>query len=181
MASSKRIPTFPGLVSLLVIEIIGILLFLFSQKESNLFQAILFLVSIAIMWYAFHPISHYLTALRYSVRTNYFYLGKSEMGKAKVKGAKELSSVMITVGTSLDKTRFKALQRRKRAIVYASGAIYGMVLLAILEAIAIFLGYDFYSISLGALFFFITLATEATLSTKSGDLYKMKRELAKQE
>ena len=181
MASSKKIPTFLGLVFLLAIEIFGIFLFLFSRKEPNLIQTILFLISITIMWYAFHPISHYVTALRYGVRTIYFYIGKSEMGKAKVKGAKELSSVLITVGTRLDRTQFKALERKKRAIVYASGAIYGMILLAILEVIAILLDYDFYSIGLGALFFIITLATEVTLGTKSGDLCKMKRELAKQE
>lgn len=177
--NKRKIPAVAGAILLLFFELVGAILLIFARTLGGLFQALGLLISFIIMWYALHPLSHFVTASIFGVKTRYFYVGKSEMGKAEILGAKELSKFLVTIGTSLDKTRLASIQRNDRALIFGSGAVFGLVFLLILEVISFIRGFNLISLSLGSLYFLVTLGTELTLSAKSGDISKMKRELSK--
>lgn len=75
---------------------------------------------------------------------------------------------------------FLAISKTRRAWILGSGALVGVIILALIESFAI-LDFKFTTVSLvlGGLFFLLTVGTELVLSTKSGDLSKMKKELSK--
>lgn len=191
-SQARKVSTPLGLSILLLAEAFGIILLVLAQqiRQNAVAQAVLFLVSMVIIWYAAHPLSHYVVSRLCGVRTLFFYIGRSEMGKSSNKSSslsnppsliKNASRAMITVGTKLQRSeKFALIPSWKRGFIFGSGAIIGIILLAVIELFSIFdHRYDIISILLGGAFFLLTLVTELGLSTKTGDLSKMKRELSK--
>jgi hypothetical protein len=180
----RRIPTGLGLLLLIVLEVFGIALLFISSSSSNIIrgvaaQAILFVVSMIIIWYAAHPLSHYLAARISRVRTLFFFIGPSDMGKSGESPSilRKISPFLITVGTKLDRARLAALSKMRRGWILGIGAIAGLIILALIELFAIFASkLSLASLVLGGLFFLLTLGTEIVLSTKSGDISKMRKE-----
>ena len=179
--AQKRLPAALGISLLVIAEAFGIaLLFLSSNNTQIILQAILFLVSMVVIWYAAHPLSHFVVAKICGVRTLFFFIGPSDIGKNGPSIAKKISPFLITVGTKLDRSSLLAISKTRKAWILGSGALVGVIILALIESFAI-LDFKFNTVSpvLGGLFFLLTVGTELVLSTKSGDLSKMKKELSK--
>jgi hypothetical protein len=178
----KRIPTQLGVLLLAFLEIVGLaLLYLSSLVGQSILQAIAFIISVAIIWYALHPLAHYIVAMFCKVRTLFFYIGRSELRKCTSPSiVKKFAPLLITVGTKLNQDELKLATKSKRAWIYGSGALFGIVVIALIESYALLdFRYNIISLLLGGLFFLFTLLTEITLSTQSGDLSKMRKEIAK--
>jgi hypothetical protein len=177
----RKVPTALGFSLLIVAEAFGIaLLYLSSIVTQAVVQAILFLISMVIIWYAAHPLSHFVVAKFCGVRTLFFFIGPSDMGKSGPSIAQKISPFLITVGTKLDSPKLVVVSRNRRAWIFGSGALVGVIILAVIESFAILdFKFGILSLVLGGLFFLLTVGTELVLSTKSGDLSKMKKELSK--
>ncbi len=134
-----------------------------------------------IIWYAAHPLSHFTVAKLYGVSTTLFFLAPSDMGKSGGPAIQsKISQMIITVGTKLNHSEFISVSKNHRAWILGSPALIGVVVLALIEAFAILsFEFNFVALVLGGLFFLLTIGTELKLSTKSGDLSKMKKELSK--
>jgi len=181
---NKKIKTPIGLILLCIIIGFGLFLLILSSMMSGMTlpQGIAFIVSMIILWYASHPLSHFVSAKLYRVNVLYFYIGKSEIGKIDNAVAKLGARLFVTIGTKLDKTKLSLLDSNaSRAIIFGSGSIVSTVVLALilLYAFAARIQFALPSLALGTIFFIASLATEILISTKVGDLAKMKRELAK--
>jgi hypothetical protein len=177
----RRISTELGLSALIVFEFVGIIiLFLSTSIVSYIVaQAILFLISMIIIWYAAHPLSHYIVAKIFDISTLFFFVGPSDMGRNGPSYAKKISPFLVTVGTKIDREKFRALSKNRRACVSGIGAIVGLIILALIELVGIFASrLSLAAVILGGLFFLFTLGTELTLSVRSGDIAKMKKELS---
>ncbi len=167
---------------LVFLEIVGIaILYLSSLIEQFIPQAVAFIISVAIIWYAAHPLGHYIVARFCKVRTLFFYIGRSELrNSTSLSIVKKLASLLITLGTKLNQEDLKIVSKNKRAWIYGSGALVGIVVIALIESYALLdLRYNLITLLLGGLFFLFTLLTEIGLSTKSGDLSKMRKEIAR--
>lgn len=140
-----------------------------------------FIISVVIIWYASHPLAHYIVARLCKVRTLFFYLGRSELRNSTGPLiVKKFARILVTVGTRLNQDELKLVSKGKRAWIYGSGALVGIVAIASIESYALLnLRYNIISLLLGGLFFLFTLLTEIGLSTQSGDLSKMRKEIAK--
>jgi hypothetical protein len=180
MKQARRIS--PGFASslLLVIVLVSALLLLYAGASSNVaIQVLATLVSMALIFYATHPLGHFVMAMAYGVRTDYFFVGRSDFRKLKLKPISLIGGLMPTIGTKLNKDQLASLSPRKRGYVFGAGVIYsnaavGVELLHVLVA-----GFSLPAVLLGTLFFIVTLATELMFSTKVGDLGKMRNEFAK--
>ena len=150
-----------------------------SFVRSELIQAIVFIVSMVLIWYASHPLSHYISAKILGVRTLYFYIGTTEMRSLDYPISKILDKYFITIGTKLETQKLKSLSRGRRSFVFGAGTIVSTWVAALTLGCAVVLGFSLAALLLGSLFFFGTLATELLFSTKAGDLAKMNRELRK--
>jgi hypothetical protein len=185
--SARKIPVSEGLVLLILGIIVGIILLVFSSALdhsraidlSAFVQAILFLAGTLLIWYFSHPLSHYLSARAFGINTLYFYVGRTDLRNAKIAFIKGLSSKLVTIGTKLDKTQLRtsSMPRRARGFIYGSGAIFSTCLVALIFVYSIVANLNIVSIFLVFVFFAFSLGSEIFLSTKSGDLSKMKREL----
>jgi hypothetical protein len=177
----KGVPSRLGALLLSILEIVGIvILFLSALIVQPILQAIVFIVSVVIVWFTSHPLAHFITAKLCRVRTLFFYIGRSELRSSNFSITKKLASHLVTVGIKLDQAQMKLVSKSKRAWIYGSGALVGIVVIAAIESYALLdLRYNIISLALGGLFFLITLITELTLSTQSGDLSKMRKEIAK--
>lgn len=171
-----------GALILIIIEILGFfLLYLSSQVTQFILQGIMFLVSMIVIWYASHPLAHAMFAKIFGVPILFFYVGRSEMGRMgnSTTIAKKVSPFLITIGTKLDRSKLSIMSRNRRAWTLGAGALVGIVILAIIESFAIAsFRFGLFSLIFGGLFFTLTIGTELLLSTKSGDLFKMKEQFA---
>jgi hypothetical protein len=179
--TNKKVSVSLGVPLLAIVLILGLaLLFVSSIIRQTVGQALLFLISMVVIWYAAHPLTHYTTAKMCGVPTLFFFIEPSDIGKSGPAVAKKISPFLITIGTKLDRSKLTAVSKSRRAWVFGSGALIGVMILALIESIAILsFRFNVISLILGGLFFLLTIGTELGLSTKSGDLSKMKRELAK--
>ncbi len=166
---------------MIIAEFVGIAVLSFSSiVTQTATQAILFLISMVIIWYAAHPISHFVVAKLCGVSTLFFFVGRSDLGKNGPSIAKKISSYLITIGTKLDRSKLLAVSRTRRAWIFSSAPLIGLIILALIESFAILDSrFNIISLILGGLFFLVTMGTELVLGTKNGDLSKMKKELAK--
>lgn len=179
--SKRKVPTQLGAGVLVLLEIVGVvILYLSSLIVQIILQAIILLISMVIIWYTSHPLAHYIVAKLCKVRTLFFYIGRSELRNSGLSIAKKMAPLLVTVGTKLDQTKMQLISKNKRAWIYGSGAMVGIVLLALIESYALLdLRFNLISLVVGGLLFMATLLTELGLSTKSGDLSKMKNEISK--
>jgi membrane-associated protease RseP (regulator of RpoE activity) len=180
----KRISSAHGLLLLFTMLVIGIALVIYSTilvghgLILSLVQAAVFLAGALVVWYPVHALSHFLTAKMLGVRTRYFYVGRSELRNANVPLAKNLASRLVTVGTKLDERSLKLVSKKARGFIFGSGAIVSTCAAALIFLFAILAKLNLLSEIFAFLFFAFSLGSELFLSTKSGDLSKMKRELA---
>jgi hypothetical protein len=178
----RQVPTTLGLALILLLEVIWIILLLFFAPRITqaVLQAIVFLISMVIIWYVSHPLTHFIFARSSNVSTLYFYVGHSEMGRGGSSQMKKVSKLLITIGTKLNGSKMAQIPVSRRAWIYGAAPLVGLVLVAIIESFAIlYPKFNVLALVLGGLFFLLTLGTELTLGMKSGDLSKMKRELSK--
>jgi hypothetical protein len=177
----RKLPVPQGLALLVVGLILGtVLLYITSTISQTIVQALLFLISMIIIWYVAHPLSHYFIARIFSVDTQFFFIAPSDIGKSGPALARKVSPILLTIGTKLDHSRLETVSKIRRAWIFGAGALIGIIILALIESMAILsFRFNVISLVLGGLFFLVTIGTELGLSTKSGDLSKMIRELAK--
>jgi hypothetical protein len=183
-----KVPNFSGLATLSIGIIVGVTLLILSKMLGHgdlffsLFQAIPFLFGTVIIWYCSHPLSHYLSARALGVRTLFFYIGRSEMRNAGIRFVRAISPLMITLGTKLDGSTLNSplVSRRGRAFIYGAGAIVSSCLVALIFLYCALAGYRTLTVAITALFLAFSVASEIGLSTKNGDLAKMKRALSSQ-
>jgi hypothetical protein len=182
----RKIPTPNGLALILAAIAFGIGLIVFSSTLDHsrytsllaVIQTVVFLAGTLISWYFSHPLFHYLTAKISGVRTSYFYIGRSELRNVGFPLVGGIASHLITIGTKLDRSDLAKIRKSGRAFIYGSGAIGSACIVA-----GIFLGTFVLVVSFLCqlfvlLFFLFSVANEIVLSTRSGDLAKMKKEMA---
>lgn len=141
-------------------------------------QVFSLLLSMLLIFYCSHPLAHFIAGRAYGVRTQYFFLGKSDF--RKIGGSiGRLSGFLPTLGTKFDTTKVAVVGRIPRAILFGSGAIVSSVMMAAPLLIAFIFSFNRAALLLGTLVFLATILTELIFSTRIGDLQKMKRELAR--
>ena len=171
-----------GLASslLALVAVLSALLLVYSRASSNqVVQAITMLVSMGLVFYASHPLGHFLVARAYGVRTEYFFVGRSDFRKLELKPMSLVGGLTPTIGTKLKKDELASLPPRRRGYVFGAGVIVSNALVGIELAYVLVAGFSLPAVVLGALFFVATVATELAFSTKVGDLGKMRREFEK--
>jgi hypothetical protein len=172
----------PALASLLLTlaAVLSAVLLVYSRTSGGLaVQAVTVLVSMGLVFYASHPLGHFLTARAYGVGTKCFYRGRSDFRKLRVKPLSLVVGLVPTIGTKLDKEGLSRLPPRRRGYVFGAGVIVSNTLVGIELLYVVAVGFSLPAVLLGALFFVATLATELLFSTMVGDLGKMAREFKK--
>ena len=104
----------PALASslLLLVAVLSALLLVYSRGSSNVVvQALTMLVSMGLVFYSSHPLGHFFTARAYGVRTDYFFVGRSDFRRLKMRPMSVLGGFMPTVGTKLNKEELAAQPR----------------------------------------------------------------------
>ena len=180
MHQSKKVDS--GLAaSVLTLGVIVSLLTLAYARtsSSSVIQLVVVLLSMGLMFYSSHPLGHFFTARAYGVGTEYFFLGKSDFRKLKLKPVSGLGAMMPTIGTRLERGQLTSLAPRKRGYIFGSGVIFSVALMAVQLFYVFIAGFSFLSLVFASLFFVATLATEVLFSTKVGDLAKMETEFRK--
>jgi len=180
MKQASRVST--GLASslLVLVAVVSALLLVYSRVSGNLVvQVITMLVSMGLVFYASHPLGHFFMARAYGVSTEYFFVGRSDFRKLKLKPMSLVGGLTPTIGTKLKKEELASLPPRKRGYVFGAGVIVSNALVGIQLVYVLVAGFSLPAVLLGALFFVVTLATELMFSTKVGDLGKMRKEFGK--
>ena len=131
-----------------------------------------------LIFFATHPLAHYLIARLYGVGVAYFYLAPSDFRKLPHAGT--IGKMIPTIGTKLDQESFHAQKPGNRGIILGSGAIMSSIVMALPLLFALTFNYSLLSLMLGCLLLVGNVASELAFSTKVGDLYKMKREFLSQ-
>jgi hypothetical protein len=174
-----RIAPFVAVPTLLLCVGISFLGIFFARSLDNAFQALLMLISMALVFFASHPLGHFFWAGAYGVQTRYFFLGRSDFRRLPSKLA-SLAGLMPTIGTKLNKD-LRELPPRRRGYIFGAGVIVSNTLVGIEFAWVFVTGFGSLAVLVGAVFFAGTVASELLFSTKVGDLAKMTRELRKTE
>jgi hypothetical protein len=172
----------PDLASslLLVVAFLSALVLFYSRTSTNqLVQPLTMLVSMGLLFFSSHPLGHFLVARAEGVRTEYFFIGRSDFRKLKLKPMSMVGALVPTIGTKLRKDELAPLPPRKRGYIFGAGVIVSNALIGIELVYVLVTGFGPVSIALGLLFFVATVATELLFSTKVGDLVKMRNEFNK--
>lgn len=127
-----------------------------------------------LVFFATHPLAHYVVAKMYSVRVTNFFIAPSDFRKLPMKTANLFGSMIPTIGTKIDHSSLLKLNSEQRARIFGAGAIASTILILIPLSAATVLRESILAIIFGALFFLVNLGTELLFSTKVGDLAKMK-------
>jgi len=181
MKQASRVNTELASSLLVLVAVLSALLLSYSRASSNLVvQVITMLVSMGLVFYASHPLGHFFAARACGVSTEYFFVGRSDFRKLKLKPMSIVGGLTPTIGTKLKKDELASLSPRKRGYVFGAGVIVSNALVGIQLVYVLVAGFSLPAVVLGALFFVATLATELVFSTKVGDLGKMRREFEKQ-
>ena len=181
MGKSLRIS--PGVASplLLLCVAASALGLAYARSSSNVvIQALTMLISMAVVFFASHPLGHLLLARAYGVGTEYFFVGRSDFRKLPSKVVKLAGGLTPTIGTKLKKDELAKLQPRKRGYIFGAGVFVSNALVAIELVYVLAAGFSLPAMLLGVVFFVAMLATEVLFSTKVGDLGKMANEFKKQ-
>ncbi len=168
-----------GILVLSAGVVLSIVFLALSGLTQGLFQAVLFILGMALLWYVSHSLSHYASAKVYRVNTEYFYVGRSELRKVKSPFSTLFAKYLVTLGTKLDAKKFSVLPHSPRAVIMGSGAIVSTILSLLVLVYAFARGFGALALLLGGVFFIVNLMTEILFSTKAGDLGKMRKELRK--
>jgi hypothetical protein len=172
----------PGLASpslVLLVAISALLLFYSRASSIPLLQALTMLVSMGLVFYSSHPLGHFFTARAFGVGTDYFFVGRSDFRKLRLKPMSLVGGLMPTIGTKLKRGELTKLPPRKRGYVFGAGVIVSNALVGIEFLYVLVAGFSLPAVLLAALFFVVMLATEFMFSTKVGDLGKMANEFKK--
>jgi hypothetical protein len=172
----------PGLASsmLVLVALLSAVLLVFSRASSNeAVQVLTMLVSMGLVFYSSHPLGHFFVAKAYGASTEYFFIGRSDFRKLRMKPMSIIGGLMPTIGTKLKKPGLASLSPRRRGYVFGAGVIVSNALVGIQLVYVLAGGFSLPAVLLGALFFVVMLATEFMFSTKVGDLGKMRNEFAK--
>jgi hypothetical protein len=181
MKKASRVSPGFGSSLLALVAVLSTLLLVYSRASSNLVvQALTMLVSMGLVFYATHPLGHFLTAKAYGVGTEYFFVGRSDFRKLKLKPMSLVGGLMPTIGTKLKKDELASLSPRRRGYVFGAGVIVSNALVGIQLAYVLAAGFSLPAVLLAVLFFVVILATEFMFGTKVGDLGKMRNEFEKQ-
>jgi len=152
-----------------------------AASSSNVaVQALIMLVSMVVVFFASHPLGHLFLAMAYGVRTEYFFVGRSDFRKLPSKFLGLAGGFVPTIGTKLMKNELAKVQPRRRGYIFGAGAIVSNSLVGIELAYVLEAGFSLLASLLGALFFIAVIATEVLFSTKVGDLGKMANEFKKE-
>ena len=181
MKRASRVNT--GLASslLVLVVILSALLLVYSSASSDLVvQVVTVLVSMGLVFYASHPLGHFFAARAFGVSTEYFFVGRSDFRKLRLRPMSLVGGLTPTIGTKLKKDELASLSPRRRGYVFGAGVIVSNALVAIQLVYVFVAGFSLPAVLLGTLFLVATLATELLFSTKVGDLGKMRREFEKQ-
>jgi hypothetical protein len=173
----------PGLASslLMLVVLLSSALLVYSRTSGNLeVQVLTMLVSMVLVFYAGHPLGHFLTAKAYGVGTEYFFVGKSDFRKLALKPMSLVGSIMPTIGTKLKKDELASLPARRRGYVLGAGVIVSNALVASQLAYVLVAGFGLPAVLVGMIFLIVMLSTELLFSTKVGDLAKMRNEFKRQ-
>ncbi len=173
----------PGVASplLLLCVAASALVLVYSRSSSSVvLQVLAMLVAMVMVFFASHPLGHFFLARAYGVRTEYFFVGKSDFRKLPSKVVKLAGGLMPTIGTKLKKDELAKLPPRKRGYVFGAGVIVSNGLVGVELLYVLAAGFSLPAVLIGALFFMVMLATEVLFSTKVGDLGKMSNEFKKQ-
>ncbi len=175
MRQNRRIKLTAGLTSFLGSSVVSILILAYATTIiSPLLQAVVLLVSMGLLFYSSHPLGHYFVARILGVSVDYFYLGKSDFRKLKMKPMGVIGNALPTIGTKLNKSKLESLAPREKGYVFGSGVILSNILMGIQFAYVLITGFGLLAVLLSAIFFVGTLVVELVFSTKVGDLSKMK-------
>ncbi|HZW55532.1 MAG TPA: hypothetical protein VFF30_04520 [Nitrososphaerales archaeon] len=188
MRKVKKIPVAVGL-SLVALELILsalILIFLPDLRlpfEPASSETIALLVSMGLIFFAAHPLGHFLVGLFFGVRTRYFFVAPSDFRKLDFGFARKLGGMLPTIGTKFDSSQLSSLggssaKRKRRGVIMGSGVIVSNALTLVPLVYAFALHFLPLALALGSVLFGANLIVELAFSTKVGDLYKMRREFA---
>ncbi|MHB8566474.1 MAG: hypothetical protein ACYC7D_09915 [Nitrososphaerales archaeon] len=173
----RKISSAAGLFLITLMLILSIFLLGLSEiTDDAILQTIILLASMGLVFFSTHPLAHYIAARLYGVNVPYFFLSPSDFRNLDFQIAKILGSKIPTVGTKLDRESLSRLGPKERGRIFGVGAIASSLLIVLPLIYAITARFALLALSLGAVFFIVTIGTELTLSTKVGDLAKMKRE-----
>lgn len=145
-----------------------------STAKSPLIQAVTLLVSMGLLFYSSHPLGHYLVARILGVGVDYFFLGSSDFKKLEMEPLRTIGKMIPTIGTKLNRSRLGSLAPRWRRFVFGAGVIFSNFLIGVQFAYALVAGFSSPAVLLSAAFVVGTLASEVVLSTKVGDISKMR-------
>ncbi len=177
----RRISTWTASPLLLLCVALSILGLVYARLSSNpVIQALTVLISMAVVFFASHPLGHLLSARAFGVGTEYFFVGRSDFRKLPLKAVSLVGGLLPTVGTKLKKDELARLPARRRAYVFGAGVILSNALVGIELLYVLVAGFSLPTALLGAVFFVAMLATELLFSTKVGDLGKMRNEFKRQ-
>jgi hypothetical protein len=183
----KKLPVPAGLALLFAAVAIGTALVISARSldesravsPADLPQVILFMIGTLILWYSSHPLAHYISAKALGVKTLYFYVGRSELRKSGIGVVKSLAGHLVTIGTKLDAKMLPRLTMIQRAFIYGSGAIISACVSALIFLYSVSEGYNPLTVAIALIFFLFSVTNELVLSTKSGDIAKMRKALGR--
>ena len=151
-----------------------------GSGTSTLIETLSLLISMLLLFFLSHPLSHYIVSRLYRVDVKYFFLSKSDFRKIGGAVGRIVGGLIPAIGTKLDLSQVSRLSRGKRAFLFGSGAIVSNILVALLLFLALFyLHFTLIALVIGSLFLVASVLTEIVFGTRVGDLQKMRREYSR--
>ena len=180
MSKATRLsPTFASSV-LVLLALVSAVALLYSRNSSGpVLQPLVVLVSLGLIFFSLHPLGHLAVARALGVHTDYFFIGRSDFRKLESKPMSAIGGFVPTIGTKLRRADFSLLPPRKRGYILGAGVIVSNSFVGIEVLYLLLSGFAPISMVVGLAFLLVTLGTELTFSTKSGDLAKMRSEFRK--
>jgi hypothetical protein len=172
-------PAVAVLLLMLGVAVSSLTLGFARTSNPSAIQVLLVLFSMGLVFYSSHPLGHLIAARAFGVRTEYFFLGRSDFRRLELRPMSVVGGLLPTIGTKLRRSELASLSPRRRGYVFGSGVIFSISSMSV-QIIYVFIsGFSLLAVVFALLFFMATLATEFLFSTQVGDLAKMSSEFKK--
>lgn len=124
----RKIPVWLGNA----IEIIGLAygflsFFLINQLLYSLPKLMVLLVSWFCFWFFSHCLAHFAIGKILGVNFLYYFVSKSSLTKLDIPIISFLAKLFPVLGIKIDRSTFKSISPKKKAMVYASGTLASMI------------------------------------------------------
>jgi hypothetical protein len=177
VSSVKTIPLWTGTILELLGLTFGFLILFFAETVPNLWMSfILLLASWFCFWFFSHCLAHYVVGKILGIDFRFYFVGKSSILKLNLPLISRFASHIPVLGIKINQKSFQSVAKKRRAAMFASGAVASMTFPLASVIYASFRLQTWMAIFLIVLTI-VNVFFTVFFSLKVGDLWKTKKTL----